>query len=59
MRGLLGFAWRRKGSVLVFCLGMAASAVAFDRAISLEEGKKNHLRKQLGEAREMPRRLLT
>jgi len=52
-------AWRRRGILSLLLAGAAVALFALDRAIRLDEGSKRHLRKQLSEAREMPRRLLT
>jgi hypothetical protein len=59
MIGLIRSGWRRRGMLALLAAGIAAALMALDRAIKLDEGSKRHLRKQLHEAREMPRRLLT
>jgi hypothetical protein len=59
MTGLIRSAWRRKGSLILTAVGIAVALAALNRSIKLDEGSKRHLRKQLSEAREMPRRLLT
>jgi hypothetical protein len=59
MTKLLRFAGRRSGTFCFLVGGTLAGFAAFVYAINLDEGKKQHLRKQLAEAREMPLRLLT
>ena len=59
MIALIRSAWRRRVTLILMAAGIAAALAALDRAIKLDEGSKRHLRKQLREAREMPRRLLT
>ena len=59
MAGLIKSAWRGRGTLILTAMGIAAALAALDRSIRLDEGSKRHLRKQLREAREMPRRLLT
>ena len=59
MTGLIRSAWRRRGTVALAALGLAAALAALECSIRLDEGTKRHLAKQLREAREMPRRLLT
>jgi hypothetical protein len=59
MSSLMKSAWRRRGLLSLLLAGAGVALLALDRAIRLDEGSKRHLRKQLSEAREMPRRLLT
>jgi len=51
--------WKHRREVRALLLALAAGAAAFAWAINLDEGRKRHIKKQLNEAAEMPRRLLT
>jgi len=55
----LRFAARHSRLVRSVVIAGAAAALGFLYALRLDEGRKKHLKKQLSEAREMPRRLLT
>jgi hypothetical protein len=56
---LAGFMWHKRRISAVLGLCLVAGFAGFRHAITLDEGTKRHLKKQLSEASRMPGRLLT
>ncbi|MBU4175941.1 MAG: hypothetical protein KKB90_13165 [Actinobacteria bacterium] len=53
------FAWEHRGGLAALLVLLAGALAGLYRASRLDEGYVKHLKKQLGEARRMPGRLLT
>lgn len=56
---LAGFVWRKRRRSAVLSLCLVVGFAGFRYAITLDEGTKRHIKKQLSEASRMPGRLLT
>ena len=59
MLRLIRFAWWHRRGLAALIVLLTGVLAGLYRASSLDEGCVKHLKKQLNEARRMPRRLLT